>query len=1212
LRRSATGIQAAPSLNLPTDHPRPVRSSGRRLFLVHELLQARISGLEKLCMEQEVSLAFGLAALVGALLQRYCRIEAVPLALALPQFGLAGPLLLEVDSSADHGFRELLARLRQASLPFALRPRGSRRGEGPAAQVLVELLERPEVAPSAAAKLRGLNLGWELAFQGQRHPGGCALRIDADADLFSAERIERLAGHLTTLLDGVVADPEGPIGRLPILTPPEADQLARLSQGPRLSVPELCVHQLFEQQVERTPEAVALIFEEQALTYSELNARANRLVSLLIARGVGPEVIVALALERSIELVVALLAILKAGGAYLPLDPTLPPLRLAQILEDAAPAVVISAAGWEVPGGSDRSMPLLHLDDPALELDRQPAHLPSSSAASVDHLAYLTYTSGSTGVPKGVLIEHRGILRLLDRANPYAISSADRVLQLAPLAFDAATLEIWGPLLNGGTLVMAPPGQLSLQELAALLRRQRITTLWLTAGLFHAMVDAEPQALAGVRQILAGGDVLAAGAVQQLLDQLPAGHHLINGYGPTENTTFTCCHPLAAGDAVDPGGVPIGRPIAATLVRVLDRDGHPCPIGVPGELLIGGAGLARGYLNNPGLTAEKFIADPFAADPSARLYRSGDLVSWNGDGTLAFHGRIDQQIKLRGFRIEPGEIETHLLAHPAVAQAAVVLRSDDPANPRLIAYWVPQGATPSDPAPSEAASAAISATGAATAGQLRAFLAERLPDAMVPSAFVALEALPLTTNGKLDRSTLPAPSFAADLERRVVPSTERERQLHALWVEVLGHDGFGIEDNFFLVGGHSLAAARLVTQLAELTGHAVPITSLFQYPTIAALSTLLDNGPSDGTVPGDAAGHGTAQASALVRLQPHGQGPALFVVHGWGGDVFAHLKLAQAFAPHRRPVHGLQAIGFDGSQPRQSSVEAMAAHYADEIRRFQPEGPYHLLGFSAGAWYAWAVAAELCRQGAAIGLLGLIDPGPTSRVHKRLLLRHPPLLIRHWSSRLHLGGWWLRGALNAATRRAWGLLQSGGSPPPRHSLPEVAGSTAALIQTASEGAASDGTSPPAAPDVAPARRAGIAAAARLSTATAITTSTPRSAPPADRWRFFDYYVDRQNAYRPPRLPLQVHVFATAESTDRQASLWRFYSRPEPVIESFYDDHHDYLREGDAARRLALRLQGVMAEVEGGGAARHLDGQEAPQPGHASPLGRRSWRSPAAL
>jgi len=922
-------------------------------------------------------------------------------------------------------------------------------------------------------------------------------------------------------LGSVVESPDAAGDALNLLPEAERQLIESWQQGPVVEEPNFCVHQLFEQQVERTPEAIALVFGDQELSYGELNARANRLAHVLIDRGVGPEVIVALPLERSVELVVALLAILKAGGAYLPLDPGLPPRRLGQILTDAAPAVLISAAGIAIPFGTGRPTPQLRLDDPVLKLELRLVQAPDTSRHSVRQLAYLTTTSGSTGVPKGVLIEHRGILRLLDPANPYAISSGDRVLQLAPLSFDAATFEIWGALLNGATLVMAPPGQLSLQELAALLRQQRISTLWLTAGLFQAMVEDQPEALASVRQILAGGDVLAPAAVQRLVDRLPAGHQFINGYGPTENTTFTCCHRLAAGDAVDHAGLPIGRPIAATLVRVLDRDGHPCPIGVAGELHIGGAGLARGYLNKPGLTAETFIADPFAQDPTARLFRSGDLVAWNPDGSLAFHGRIDQQIKLRGYRIEPCEIEASLLDHPSVAQAVVVLHKEDPANPRLIAYWVPQNALSTessdvaDGAPSVAAVGVAVRTGAE---QLRFFLADRLPDHMVPSAFVALEALPLTPNGKVDRKALPTPDFSADPSQRVEPSTDLERQLHALWAEVLGHGEFGISDNFFVIGGHSLAAARLMALVEHKFAMALPIATIFHAPEIALMARLMENATATAAV-GD---------PCLVPLQPHGESAPLFVIHGFGGDVFCYTDFARDLAPHR-PVYGLQAMGIDGTSERHGSVEEMAEHYANLIDEHWPEGVVHLLGQSAGGWYAWAVAAELLRRGRNLGLVAILDSGPTAAISRRL---RGSLLLRRIVRRVPVYAHQLR-----HSKRPRNLLAF---------LKERQRKMAFHLRRFSSDASS---LPVEAPQPSEIEEGGL-----------------------------DYFDLLHRRYRPQPLPVRVYLMTSKHDPHLKDRLWRAMACGGVVVRQLFEEHHHF-HTAPFADQLAAAVAQTLEQIE---------------------------------
>ena len=1138
-------------LELPSDHPRPVTPSYRGESVCFQIEPALLEPFEELCRREGATLQMGLLAVVALLLHRYSRQE--DFAIGVPIWGRNHPdlenligffintLPILTRFQTNQTFRDLLSQVKETSigaydhqeLPFeqmveALNVERDT-SRNPLVQVMLQLIELPEAGLEQLDGLavqslpsRSDSAKLDLSFYLRRSADqGLSASITYATDLFDVDCMERLSSHLITLLSSAVQAPDQPAAALNLLPEPERQLIESWQQGPVVELPDLCVHELFEQQVERTPDAIALVIEEQQLTYRELNERANQLAHHLRDLGVSAEVIVALALERSIELVVALLAILKAGGAYLPLDPVWPPQRLVQILEDAAPAVVISTAGLEIPRDTDRHTSLLRLDDHSLALDGRPASNPLSREHHPRQLAYLTTTSGSTGRPKGVLIEHRGILRLLDPSNPYAISSGDRVLQLAPLSFDAATFEIWGALLNGATLVMAPPGQLSLQELAALLRQQRISTLWLTAGLFQAMVEEQPEALASVRQILAGGDVLAPGAVQRLLDQLPVGHQLINGYGPTENTTFTCCHPLIAGTSVDPAGVPIGRPIAGTLVRVLDRDGHPCPIGVPGELHIGGAGLARGYLNNPELTAATFIADPFSTDPTARLYRSGDLVSWNPHSSLAFHGRLDQQIKLRGFRIEPGEIEAALLDHPAVAQTVVVPRHDGLGDLRLIAYWVRQEALPSEPADAADGAAPAVAEGEAARPAmelLRAYLAERLPDYMVPAAFVELEALPLTTNGKLDRKALPAPSFSGVEQQRVEPSTDLERQLHTLWAQVLGHGEFGISDNFFLVGGHSLAAARLMALIEQHFAMALPIATIFHAPQIALMARLMENTNAAAAV-GD---------PCLVPLQPQGEAAPLFVIHGYAGDVFCYTDFASALAPNR-PVYGLQAMGIDGTSERHRSLEEMAVHYANLIDQHWPDGVVHLLGQSAGGWYSWGVAAELLRRGRSLGMVAILDSWPTAAISRRL---RGSLLLRRsvWRVPLHLHQLRhskrprnLLGFLRERRRKLASHL--------RHFQPE---------------------------------------AFKLTAETSQSLELEESG--------LDYFDLLHRRYRPWSLPVRVHLFTSKHDPHLKIRLWRAMACGGVVVRQLFEEHHHF-HHPSLAGQLAAAIAQTLAEME---------------------------------
>ncbi|QPN62714.1 amino acid adenylation domain-containing protein [Synechococcus sp. CBW1004] len=1104
-----TGLEP---LQLPTDHPRPATPSHQGESLSFWIEPALLAPLEELCRSEGATLQMGLLALLALLLHRYSRQD--DLAIGIPIWGRNHPdfesligfivntLPIRTHFSKDLSFRELLAQVKTTSinaydhqeLPFEQMVEALNlerdTSRNPLVQVMLQLIELP---PASLSNLDGLEVEtlrsslnasrFDLEFFLRRdQSGGIKTTLVYATDLFCGDRIQRLSEHLLTLLAAALQSPDAPADLLTLLPESERQLIESWQHGPTIDVPDLCVHQLFEQQVERTPNAIALIFEDQQLSYQELNSRANQLAHHLIDLGVGPDVIVAVCLERSIELIVSLLAILKAGGAYLPLDPDWPQERHTLLLHASGCAGLITADGVQL------------LSKPAAAL----------STPTLRPLAYISYTSGSTGTPKGVAIEHQAILRLVDPINGFHLGDGAAVLQLAPVAFDAATFEIWGPLLHGGTLVLAPAGTPSLADLAACLHHHRITTLWLTAGLFHAMVDAELESLAGVPQVLAGGDVLHPASVRRLLAASPPGHTLINGYGPTENTTFTCCQQLGSDTPLTMAEVPIGTPIANTTVRVLDPAGHPCPIGIPGELHIGGAGLARGYLNNPELTAEAFIPDPFSDDPAARLYKSGDLCSWNPDGTLAFHGRIDQQIKLRGFRIEPGEIEANLLAHPGVAQAAVILRRDDPANPQLIAYWVAQPTTADRP----------------SAEQLRSFLAQRLPNLMVPSAFVALEALPLTTNGKLDRKALPAPSFAGDLKQRVAPCTDLERQLHAIWADVLGQADFGITDNFWVVGGHSLAAAGLVARIGEQLGRSIPVEAIFRFPTISEQANWLlqPSLPSSSQSPGH-----------LVTLQPMGPRPPLHVVHGWGGRVGGFTHLARALAPHR-PVLGLQASA-DGSPPQGASVTQLADAYAAEILASHKGGPIHLLGYSAGGWYAYAVAAALLERKAPLGLLAILDTHATARVHRRLgMTLFSQMLRARFLPTLH------------------GIL----SPPVGQSRWLY---VLNRLRTANA-------------------RAAQYLHVRVPGPQVIKRHLQGIDPPAQE----PFIQLLAQGYRPPRLPLMVHLFAPKMHLPALRRLWQFYAIAGVHSTPLFENHHDFYRP-ELATQLAQALEATLQCME---------------------------------
>lgn len=818
----------------------------------------------------------------------------------------------------------------------------------------------------------------DLIFSVMASERGWDCQLEYACDIFTEEEAGRMAGHLKELLEAIAEAPRKPIDQLRLM--PESERhrlLVEWNQTGGNYPRDKCAHQIFEEQVNRAPEAVALQSGDVCLSYQEVNVRANRLAHHLRSLGVAPDVLVGLCTERSVEMIIALLGILKAGGAYVPLDPKLPMERLRVLLQDTNASLILCQRLWRdrivsLAGESSQGGQVLGLEDLLERLEgSDSSDLPCTNKPG--DLGYVMFTSGTTGKPKGVMVPHRGIVRLVVDPDYVELGPADVLLQFAPISFDASTFEIWGSLLNGAKLVLPSSESFDLDELGSAITGHGVTTLWLTAALFHQMVELQPAALAGVRQLLAGGDVLSPARVRDYLE-MPGHGRLINGYGPTENTTFTCCGVFDEASQVG-ASVPIGRPIAGTTVYILDKQGEPVPPGVAGELHAGGDGLARGYLNAPELTQEKFVADPFSTDSQARLYKTGDLARWRPDGTIEFLGRFDHQVKIRGYRIELGEIEHALRGCPGVTDAVVVVSEAESGDKQLFAYLVDTSSPQADPA------------------SLRARLCSTLPEYMLPNAFVWLDQLPLTPNGKVDRNKLPAPdqSYPKDAQPSDQASSLLELELIRIWERLFHRSGIGRNDNFFDLGGHSLQAARLAVEIEKLLDRKIPIATLFQSPTIASFARRLSD---DNWAPA---------WSSLVPLQPSGSKPPLFLIHGWGGDVYVFLDLARTMK-NDRPIYGVQAVGLDGLAPRHTSVEEMARHYAREIRSLQPEGPYHLAGFSLGGWIAYAVAQELSSEGGTVAFLGLLDTHATSHVPLKAYLG---TLLPHFRKRLgvHLRQW---------------------------------------------------------------------------------------------------------------------------------------------------------------------------------------------------------------
>ncbi|BBA33067.1 linear gramicidin synthase subunit C [Methylocaldum marinum] len=964
-------LAGAPTrLELPTDHPRPpvqrFHGATRTLALDPALTQA----LRALSRRLGATLFMTLLSAFLTLLARYSRQDDLVVGTPVANRnrreteGLIGffvnTLVLRVDLAGNPAFEEVVARVRQRALdayahqevPFeriveAVQPERSL-SHSPLFQVMFVL----QNTPAATLTLPGLTLSplplhgvaakFDLTLVLSDSEAGLHGVWEYSTDLFEAETIDRLGRHFDCLLRGIVADPTQRLSALPLLPDAEAHQLLVDWNATDTEYPkDRCLHQLFEARAEETPDAVAVVFEDQVLTYRDLDTRANQLAHHLRALGVGPDSRVALCVERSCEMVIGLLAVLKAGGAYVPLDPGYPEERLAYMLTDAAPRVLLTHGGLASRSlATAPAVPVIDLGDPT-PWAHQPTHNPDPSAVGLtaENLAYVIYTSGSTGTPKGAMISHRSICNhMLWMQDAFPLTESDKVLQKTPFGFDASVWEFYAPLLSGAQLILARPGghQDALYLIDVLGERQ-VTTLQLVPSMLQILLEVGGlERCHALRRLFCGGEALPL-ALQERF-RACHGAELHNLYGPTEATIDVGAWRCEPGSSLPIA--PIGRPIANTRFYLLDEQLRPAPIGVPGELHIGGDGVARGYLHRPELTAERFIPHPFSRVPGARLYRTGDLARRRADGTLEFLGRIDHQVKLRGFRIELGEIEATLSQQPGIRDAVVLLREDAPGEKRLVAYCV----------------------GAVDPETLRAALKAQLPDYMVPTAWVTLDALPLTPNGKLDRKALPAPdaSLGVPAEGFMAPRDTLELELAQIWENVLDIRPIGVKDNFFEIGGHSLIAVRLMAQIQHAFGKNLPLATLFQAPTIEQLAEILRSRT------------GALRWSPLVAIQPKGSSKAFFCVPGAGGTVLYLHPLARHLGLDQ-PFYGLQARGLDGESAPHTRVEDMAAEYIDALQSVQPEGPYFLGGHSFGAWVAFEMARQLLIQGHDVARLVVLD-----------------------------------------------------------------------------------------------------------------------------------------------------------------------------------------------------------------------------------------------
>jgi len=958
---------APPVLELPWDRPRPAVRSFRGKWPPVALPRDLSESLAALGRRQEATLYMTLLAAFNALLARYTGQEDIvvgsPIAGRNHQeienlIGLfLNTLVLRTDLSGGPTFRELLARVRQVAVdayahqevPFerlVVELEAERDlSTTPLFQVMFDVQNAPEKSPELpaltlipATEPEAGAVKFDLGLSLAGNATGVVGELEYSTDLFDDSTIRRFLAHFKRLLRGIVADPDRQLRHLPWWTRAERHHLlAEYNDTVSAERPGALLHERFARRAGERPEAVAVVFEGRQWSYRELDRRANQLAHHLHALGVGRnagtrEVLVGICLDPSPEMVMALLAVLKAGGGWLPLDPKHPRRRLAFMMADTRLGVLLTREHLlEVLPEHEARVVCLDRDRHAVaaESDGNPV-----SPAAAENVAYVIYTSGSTGRPKGVVVTHGNLASLVAaQGELLALEPEARVLQFFSLNFDASVWEIAMTLAAGAVLHLAPrdsllPGA----PLVEILNARQITT----ASLAPPVLAALPaDSLPGVGTLVSGGEACPP----ELARRWSTGRRFYNLYGPTEITVCATVAHLNEGHRLS-----IGRPIANTRIYLVDRYLEPVPPGVPGELVIGGEGVTRGYLDRPALSAERFVPDPFdSRRGGGRLYRSGDLARFLDDGTIDFLGRIDRQVKIRGFRIELGEVEVALGRHPAVRESAVLMREDPSGDRRLIAYFVAAG----EPAPAGA--------------QIRDFLQETLPEYMVPSVFVLLDALPATPHGKVDRAALAVRALpaAGQSSSGLAPRDAVELRLARIWEELLGVQPVGVRSNFFEIGGHSLLAVRLMAQIRHHFGRDLPLAVLFQEGTIEHLAAMVRRQPE------------ATCRRALVAIRPEGSRPPLFCVHPGGGHVLCYADLARLLAPEQ-PFYGLQVPEREG-ELFLTTLEKMATHYLEAMREVQPQGPYRLAGWSMGGLVAFEMARQLAARGERVARLVLID-----------------------------------------------------------------------------------------------------------------------------------------------------------------------------------------------------------------------------------------------
>jgi amino acid adenylation domain-containing protein len=969
---------APPLLELPTDRPRPPIQGFAGNFVKFPLDRSLSQQLTALSQRSGATLFMTMLAAFNVLLARYSGQDDVVIGSPIanrnrretePLIGFfVNTLVIRAKLHENPTFLELLESVKQMTLdaqeyqdlPFEklveeLQPERSL-SYSPIFQVMFEIENTPtggfelpglQIAP---LDLENINAKFDLTLSIQESESGLECGWEYKTDLFDRETIERMAVNFQALLIGIVTNPQQRVAQLPILNQIDRYQIVETWNQTQADYPlEQCFPQLFEAQVTRTPEAIAVNYGDRNLTYQELNERANRWARHLVELGVGAETLVALVSDRNLDFLTAMLAVFKAGGAYLPLNPHHPIERIQQVLSQSQVPLILTSSSW-----TSMLEPMVSQLSNSQLVDFHQLSVPDYASHNLpirctpDNLAYTIYTSGSTGTPKGAMLEHRGMLNhLYAKITDLGLSANDIAAQTAAQTFDISIWQFLIPLLVGGrveivtTEIAADPSQL-----LALAARQQISILEIVPSLLRAILqqielNGTPPKLS-LRWLLLTGETLPPQLCRQWFEYYP-NIPMMNAYGPTECSDDVTHYPIHVSPPAEIFNLPIGRPIANTQLYILDNQLQPVPIGVAGELYVGGAGVGRGYLDAPELTQQAFINNPFNPAISPRLYKTGDKARYLPDGNIEFLDRIDFQVKIRGFRIELGEIEAVLSQHPNIQTVTAIVREDQPGNQNLAAYIV--------------------SSQTLTNAEVREFLNHKLPEYMIPSAFVFLDAIPLTANGKIDRKALPVPTLAFN-PSFVAPSNALELQLMQIWEEILHVSPIGVRDNFFDLGGHSLLAVSLMARIQQQFDKKLSLATLFQGATIEHLAQIILSTTTDEPF-----------LSTLMPLHPGGSKPPLFFVHPGGGTVLSYLELARNLDPDR-PVYGLESLDLDEEQTLHNKVEDMAAYYIKVMQTVQTEGPYQVGGWSFGGLVAFEIAQQLRSQGQQVATVVLLDTSP--------------------------------------------------------------------------------------------------------------------------------------------------------------------------------------------------------------------------------------------